>query len=60
MAENILLDKEHQKKIKEELKRVKALTGSALVSNPTLQDNTSELISNIGVLFNGTDNNSGQ
>lgn len=43
--------------IKEELKRIKALTSSVLVANPTLPDNTSEIISKIGVLANGTSNN---
>ena len=42
--------------LKEELKRIKALTSSVLVANPALQDNTSELISKIGVLTNAGDN----
>ena len=38
--------------LKEQLKRIKALTSSILVTNPTMQDTTSELISKIGVLTN--------
>jgi len=39
-----ILNDEAAKKQREELKRIKALTTSVLASNPTLQDNTSELI----------------
>ena len=42
--------------LQEELKRIKALTSSVLVANPTLPDTTSELISKIGVLTNASDN----
>ncbi len=48
------LNEESNKKLKEELKRIKSLTSSVLVSNPALQDNTSELISKIGVITNVT------
>lgn len=48
---------EKDKKLKEEMKRIKALTTSVLVGNPALTDTTSEMISKIGVLVNGNGDN---
>lgn len=43
--------------LKETIKRIKQLTSSVLVSNPSIPDTSSELISKIGAINNGTSNN---
>ena len=49
-------EQEKKQKAKDIIKRTKRMTGSALSSLPSLQDNTSELIKQIGVL-SGSSNN---
>lgn len=56
MIANPLQNQEAAKKLKDELKKIKALTTSVLVADPSMQDNTSEMISKIGVLVNGGSN----